>query len=182
MIDSKGNKHSEENGRFVCKEENDFKIKKKEEIAKFVEDFRKGKPTQKRIIIAGVSDKERKELERLLGDKINATTHTLHINELQHIEKRHGASGKADKSMADIEAYKHIPDVINNFDYIEANYENGKTKTTNAYIDKYGNKAQLVRYVKKENGNTSYVVEAITDTKRGDLSIITAYIQKKIER
>ena len=180
MIDNKGNKHSEENGRFVCKEENDFKIKKKEEIAKFVEDFRKGKQTQRRIIIAGVSDKERKELERLLGDKINATTHTLHIDELRHIENRHGENGKADKSMANIEAYKHIPDVINNFDYIEFAYTSkSNTKRSKKYIDKYGEKARLVCYVKKENGNTSYVVEAITDTKRGDLSIITAYKQKK---
>ncbi len=41
MIDNKGNKHSEKNGRFVCKEENDFKIKKKEEIDKLKSELEK---------------------------------------------------------------------------------------------------------------------------------------------
>lgn len=160
---------------------NYFKEKKEQEIVDFVENFRKGKITKTRIVIGNVSERERKALEELTGDKINATTHTLHVNELQHIENRHGNKGQHDKTMSDIEAYKNIPNVIKNFDYVEFVYEKNNIKTTNAYLNKQGKSSQLVRYVKKENNNNSYVVEAITDTKRGDLSIISAY-SKKIER
>ena len=157
-----------------------FKEKKEQEIVDFVEDFRKGKITKTRIVIGNVTERERKALEELTGDKINATTHTLHVNELQHIENRHGNKGQHDKTMSNIEAYKNIPNVIKNFDYVEFVFNKwGDVDFSKKYKNKYGKQAKKVRYIKENNNNISYVVEAITDTKRGDLSIISAYSKKK---
>lgn len=153
---------------------------KGQEIADFVESVKNGNPIAKKIVISEVTDRERKRIEELTGEKLTATKHTISINEVKHIIKRHGEKGLADKSMADIEAYKAIPDIIHNFDNIEYCYDKkGEIDTTTAYLNKNGEPSKLIKYLKKFNNKISYVVEAIADTSKNQLYIISAYSTKK---
>lgn len=153
---------------------------KGQEIADFVESVKNGNPIAKKIVISEVTDRERKRIEELTGEKLAATKHTISINEVKHIIKRHGEKGLADKSMADIEAYKAIPDIIHNFDDIEYCYDKkGNIDTTTAYLNKNGEPSKLIRYLKKSNNKISYVVEAIADTSKNQLYIISVYSTKK---
>lgn len=51
----------------------------------------------------------------------------------------------------------------------------GKIARSKRYKNKKGEQAPLIKYTKKINNHVCYVVEAITDCKRGDISIISAY-------
>lgn len=153
---------------------------KGQEIADFVESVKNGNPIAKKIVISEVTDRERKRIEELTGEKLTATKHTIRMDEVKHIIKRHGEKGLADKSMADIEAYKAIPDIIHNFDNIEYCYDKkGNIDTTTAYLNKNGEPSKLIRYLKKSNNKISYVVEAIADTSKNQLYIISVYSTKK---
>lgn len=148
-------------------------------IADFVEKVRNNKESPAIIEVCPIKERERKCIEKLTGEVLNATKHTLHKDELVHIENRHGRNGKHDSSMSDIEAYEHIPDIIHNFDSLDYVYENGKIVRAHRYKNKKGEQAPLIRYVKSIDNYTCYVVEAVTDCKRGDVSIISAYRAKK---
>ena len=153
---------------------------KGQEIADFVESVKNGNPIAKKIVISEVTDRERKRIEELTGEKLTATKHTISINEVKHIIKRHGEKGLADKSMADIEAYKAIPDIINNFDNIEYCYDKkGEIDVTYAYRDKNREPAKLIKYTKYMSDKIAFIVEALSDNKKDELNIITAYCNKK---
>ena len=74
----------------------------KKKISDYVERFREGKEVENEIILSDVGDKEREAIEKLMGEKLTATQHVLCLDELRHIEKRHGRNGEHDHSMADM--------------------------------------------------------------------------------
>lgn len=153
---------------------------KGQEIADFVESVKNGNPIAKKIVISEVTDRERKRIEELTGEKLTATKHTIRMDEVKHIIKRHGEKGLADKSMADIEAYKAMPDIIHNFDDIDYCYDKkGEIDFSGTFKDKNNIPAKLIRYTKHKSDKTAFVVEALNDNKYGELSIISAYSTKK---
>ena len=163
--------YNKENGRWISQGQ---------ALVNIVKDFRAGNEVPKIITISEVNDREKSEIERITGDKITrAIIHTIHVDELKHIENRHGIKGVADNSMSDLSDYKYIPLVLHDFDRIELlKTKNGESVFSSRYKNKYGQQAQLIRFEKIINNEYFYVVEALTDTKRGDLSIITAYKEK----
>lgn len=149
-----------------------------QQIVEYVRSLRNGNEVPKLIIIGKVSKKEKAKIEELTGEELSAINHTLHIDEFRHIEKRHGEKGKSDHSMAELDAYKNIPNVLHGFDSIDYVYDkSGNIATSKRYKDKHGKQAPLIKYIKRIDGKACYVVEAVTDCKRGDISIITAYRQ-----
>ncbi len=155
---------------------------KGKEIADFVKAVRNGQNYQKKITVCEISDKERVRIEELTGEKLKAKKHSLSLNELVHIEKRHGVNGRADKTMMDLKAYENIPNVLNDFDNLEfITDENGTVQTTKAYLDANGKQAKMIKYEKNIDEVSCYVVEAITDGKTKDIIIMSAYRKNKKE-
>ena len=96
-------------------------------------------------------------------------------NGVEHINRRHGKQGKADKSMANSEDVGRIKYVLEHFDgaTLEPTFAKG-------YSRKNGKPAPKVVFYKKING-TYYVVEAASDANTKKNYIVSAYINKKIE-
>lgn len=162
-----------EGGQFVARANNE------QDIINYVNMVLNGEEAPRKIIVGDIEDRERLAIEKLTGDKLNAVYHTLSENEVRHIEKRHGTNGKADTSMSEIESYGKIIDVIRNFDAVELVERDGKIQTASKYVNKYGEKAKLVAFKKSLTNTDMIVVEAITDTKRGDILIMSARQIKK---
>lgn len=92
---------------------------KKKKISDYVENFRKGNGVEGEITLSDVGEKERKAIEKLTGEKLTATKHVLSLDELRHIEKRHGTNGDSDHSMSDMSRYEQIIDVLQNPDTVD---------------------------------------------------------------
>ncbi len=99
-----------------------------------------------------------------VGEKIVANKDTI-----THIEKRRGANGKANKTMADINDIARLKYVIDNFDNA---YLSCETTTAKRLSD--GARAPKVIFSKKVNG-TYLVVEAVSNSKSNTNLIVTAY-------
>lgn len=151
----------------------------KEQLAEYVDDFRKGKTVPKIINVTEVTARERTEIEKLTKTKLNATKHTLALSEMQHTEKRHGMKGNANHSMSELEDYKNIIDTLHNFDKVDfCRRKDGKIDYS-AYVDKNGNHAPKIKYTKNIESSVQSVIEAITDIeKSSDIKIISAYKEK----
>ena len=99
-----------------------------------------------------------------VGEKIIANKDTI-----THIEKRHGANGQTNKTMADINDIARLKYVIDNFDNA---YLSCETTTAKRLSD--GARAPKVIFSKKVNG-TYLVVEAVSNSKSNTNLIVTAY-------
>lgn len=150
-------------------------------VVEFVKSVKEGKPIAKSVEVGAVNDRERKRIEELTGEKLNATKHVLNLNEAVHILNRHGENGKADKSMADVKEFAKIEDTLHNFDSLDFVIKNGYVETTKAYKNSRNERAKLIIYKKRIDNNNFFTVEAISDAKDGSINIITSY-QTKIKK
>lgn len=178
----------DEKGRFA--EQNVQKIKElekkfnddleddKNRLSSVIEKKRRGEEIPRRLIVTNISDRAKKAIENLIGRPINALYHTLDIDEINHIEKRHGVKGKHDKSMASIEDYKLIVDVLHNFDNVSFLRNEKGDIVYSHYTDKNNTRALMLSFSKIIGQKEKLVVEAVTDGKSKNLMIISSYIHK----
>lgn len=151
----------------------------KKRVAEFIEKKRLGERTQRKLMVTKVSDRLKKAVEALTGQPLNALYHTLDINEYKHIEKRHGIVGEHDKSMASIDDYTKIVDVLHNFDGVDFVRDNKGNIEYSNFTDKNGKLAPLMQFTMSMGNKEKIVVEAITDGKSQDIKVISSYSHKK---
>ena len=125
--------------------------------------------------VAQVSRRMADTIKTLTGMDVSDNTIVLDKNGVEHINRRHGKQGKADKGMANSEDVGRIKYVLEHFDgaTLEPTFAKG-------YSRKNGKPAPKVVFYKKING-TYYVVEAASDANTKKNYIVSAYINKKIE-
>lgn len=116
-----------------------------------------------------------KDITEKSGIDISGFGTSIKPDELTHIEKRHGIYGEADNSMADVRDLGKIQYVLDNYDNVNLTGE-----VSNSYKNSDGLPAKMIIFDKRING-TYYVVEAVPDSKRKKLQIISAYKSKKRE-
>lgn len=151
----------------------------KKKVGDYVERFREGEEVESEIVLSGVGEKEREAIEKLTGEKLTATQHVLCLSELRHIEKRHGRHGEHDHSMADIEKYEQIIEVLKNPDSVDFCLDKkGERQYSYNYRDKNNRPAKLLTFTKVYDGYEQMVVEAVCDSKYGKLHVITSYTKK----
>ena len=137
---------------------------KKKKISDYVENFRKGNGVEGEITLSDVGEKERKAIEKLTGEKLTATKHVLSLDELRHIEKRHGTNGDSDHSMSDMSRYEQIIDVLQNPDTVDFCVDKkGRRVFSNLYRDKNNNPAKMITFIKNYDEYMQMVVEAVCD-------------------
>lgn len=142
----------------------------------YVERFRDGDEVESEIEVAKVEERERKEIEKLTGDKLTATSHVLNVDELRHIENRHGENGAQDHSMSNVDNYKNIADVLHNFDKIDfCRDKKGAIQYSAKYRGKDNKPAVMLTYTKKYSNHIHMVVETVCESKSGKLHIISSY-------
>lgn len=147
------------------------------DYAKKVENKNQGK--QKFVEVTKVNKLNSDKINELTG--VDTTGYTIKLRGQtleQHITPRHGANGKADKSMADINDLSRMGYIIDNADRIDYVYDkNGRPKVSREYTNKDSSRANLIMFEKKIDGHY-YVVTAVPDTKDKSLQVVSSYIKK----
>ena len=121
------------------------------------------------IQLGDVSQRQAAEIEALTGISVEGFGTEAKANAFRHIAERHGANGVSDHSMADINDIARMQYVIDNYDSVELLPENSRE-----FRDRNSQRAPLMRLSKRVNGNY-YIVEAVPDTNRKKLEVVTAY-------
>lgn len=122
-----------------------------------------------------VTERAAGDIQQITGIDVRGNKTELDQRAIEHIFKRHGEKGKADHSMRDVNDIARIQYVIDNYDSIE----NGGSTSAYRYQNAEGKQvhAQTVLIKKKVNG-TYFVVEAVPDTKKKTLYVVSAYMSK----
>lgn len=173
-------KHPRDNeGKFDDKGNSGAPAKVDKGLVEFVKNI-DSLPDKAQYVVGEVSERERRDIERLTGEKLNAMQHVINASEIRHIITRHGEKGAADKTMSNIDDYGLINSVIKNYDSLDFVRDNkGNVVKATSYFITPTEKAQLIKYEKVNSDSVSFVVEALTDTKKGVLHIISAYKKEK---
>lgn len=149
-------------------------------VAKFAEKAQAGELSKRASYkLSDVTTDEAERLKELTGVDTTGYTHSLKANTVdEHIMKHHGAKGSADSSMADINDLSRINYIIKNADDVEvAKNANGTVDLSREFLNSDGSGAPKIKYTKKIDGHY-YVVEAVPDSGKKKIQVVTAYIEK----
>lgn len=148
-----------------------------EGLTKFVSDVASKRITKQnaRYELKPVSDRAAKDIKRITGVDVSGNKTVIEARQVEHIIKRHGKNGNADKSMRDTNDLGRIQYVLDNYDSVS---DGGRSEaySTNKPNGKRG-AAKTVVFEKAVNG-TYYVVEAVPDTAKKTTYIVSAYMSK----
>ena len=154
----------------------DYQNSVDEELVEYIE-MVKENPGKKlpRYPLNPVTDRAAADIQRITGIDVRGNKTEIEARMVEHIIKDHGESGDTDHSMRDVNDIARIQYVIDNYDSIA----HGGTSSAYVYQNQHGRNtnAQTVVMQKKVNG-TYFVVEAVPDTKRKTLFVVSAYMSK----
>lgn len=148
-----------------------------EELVDYVNRAKEGKVGKReRHKFGGIKRGEADKIEQLTGKNVDGYAHSIGVNDLEHIERRHGIKGQADHTMADVNDIGRIRYVVENYDNIKRTVnDKGEPQFTNAYLDKEMKPSPLITYEKRVDGHV-YVVEAVADTSKKEVRVLSAYM------
>lgn len=131
------------------------------------------------FLIGKVSEKAAQSIENVTGIDVSDYEHRISPDAVIHIEKRHGANGEHDNSMAKSADIAQIPYILNNFSNIEiVKDRDGNVALSRKYRDKNNQNAPMIRMELPIKNNKFYVVEAVPDTKAHTLWVVSAYAEQ----
>ena len=116
-----------------------------------------------------VSPRAAEDIQRLTGIDVEGFGTEAKANAFRHIEQRHGQNGKADQPMADVNDVARMQYVIDNYDEMEL-----LDATSKEFLSREKHQAPQIMLSKRVDG-TYYVVEAVPDTNKRKLEIVSAY-------
>jgi len=152
-------------------------------IMQFIQDVRDGRPkTKKPYTIGQVAPRTAADIEAITGVDVSGYTHKLTADAVRHIDKGHGTSGISDHSMMDDAHLARVAYVMEHYDQVELTRDqNGNIDYSDQYQNSDQSKALKVKFSKQIDGRLQYVIEAIPDSQRKSLWIISAYATGKID-
>lgn len=128
--------------------------------------------------ISEVSPRQTQDIKAITGVDTTGFENIITGDAVTHIDSRHGVDGEHDHSMADTNDLARIGYVLDNYDSVALdNNADGTPRSSPRWMNRDNTGALQVRFQKKIDG-TMYVVEAVPDSKRSALAVVTAYIQK----
>lgn len=133
-------------------------------------------------IISTVSQREINDIMSETSVDVTGFRHNINGSTVNHIIKRHGKNGIADKSMAVDADIARIEYVLKNYDNVKridyADLDDATKSLTYVWQNSDRSASQIIKFEKKVDG-TYYVVEAVPDSKAKKLQVISAYIGNK---
>lgn len=126
-----------------------------------------------KVQLGKVSDSNAAQIQRETGIDVRGYDVAIEARQIDHILKDHGENGAANQSMANPEDIARIEYALNDPDRIT------KSRPTKAYVTNKDGKmkpADTVLYEKLLEDGSYYVVQAVPETKKKTLYILTAFI------
>ena len=148
------------------------------DIIEFVSEVKNGNQNFQRLAISNVSEKQIKDIKKLLGIDVTGYRNSINTSTVEHILNRHGENGKQDKSMKNIKDIARMSYVLSEYDDVDIlRDEKGEPILSIEFMDKNNKPAYMLKYTKKING-TYYVVVAAPENRFKRMWVVSAYIQK----
>lgn len=120
-------------------------------------------------------------ISRLVNFDVSKFKTRINGETIKHIDRRHGANGKHDYSMKDVNDIARVAYVFNNADDVEQTINSkGNIVYSKQYRNKDNTPSPVITVSKKING-TYYIALAVPDSNSKCLHIISAYISNKKE-
>ena len=129
-----------------------------------------------KVQLTVISDDVATRIQKLTGVDVHGYKVAVEARQVDHILKEHGENGRTDHSMANAADIAKMEYALENPDSIV------KAGTTRAYVTNKNGKmkpADTVLYEKQNGDGSYYVVQAVPDTNKKTLYIVTAFIGKK---
>lgn len=132
-----------------------------------------------RYPVSEVSSREATSIRETTGVDANGFTNILTGGAVDHIEKRHGANGKADKSMRDLNDLGRVGYILEHFDSAELlRNEDGSPSLSDVWKNSDGTPAARMLFTKKVDG-VYYTAVATPDSNAGVIAIESAFMSKE---
>lgn len=145
-------------------------------VLDLVDRVRKGQTKgSEKVQLSNVSDTVAAQIQRETGIDTRGYSVAIEARQVEHILNRHGENGKANGSMANPEDLGRVEYVLNNPDRVS------KSDPTKAYVTNRDGKmkpADTVLYEAQLEDGSYYVVQAVPETKKRTLYIVSAFIGK----
>lgn len=143
-------------------------------IEALIEKIQKGDYSQdEKVYFEDVSPEIARRIKEITGIDVTGFHVAVEARQLAHILKDHGASGLANHSMSDPLDIARMEYALKNPDDMRAA---GKAKAYSYMKNGYNRTADTVLYEKAIGDKSYYVVQAVPDTKKKTLYIVTAFI------
>ncbi len=123
-----------------------------------------------------VSDKAVGKIKEILGVDVSGYKVVIEARQIKHILKGHGEQGRTDHSMANDVDIGKMEYVFKNFDSV---VDGGRTEAYFEMKNGHNRTARTVLYEKEIGEQSYYVVQAVPETKRKTLFVVSTYIGKK---
>lgn len=151
-----------------------YKMSENGELYQFIQDSLDGELSKKTYhkLSSSISDRLANDIEKIVGFSVQGYSNEISSEHVRHIQNRHGPNGKSDHSMQDLHDVARIGYVVDHHDKIiegDLNHE---------YKNRDNSFSRNVILQKKIEDNYFYVVEAVPDTVRKTLHVVSAYINK----
>lgn len=150
------------------------------DLLELIEKVRAGDYKDSETVALGIIDQNTAErIQEITAIDVDGWTCEIEARQINHILRRHGQAGEADKSMANDMDIAKIEYSLKNYESIT---DGGRS---NAYINFVTNKnrpAKTVRYKTNIGGRYYYTVQAVPNTKRKTLYIVSAFIANEKQK
>ena len=131
-----------------------------------------------RFSISETGERTAGRVKELAGVDATGFENIITGGAVDHIEKRHGANGKADRSMADINDIGRLGYVLENFDDATVLLnDDGTPSVSDVWKNSDGTPAKRILFTKKING-VYYAAVATPDSNAKVLAVESAFISK----
>lgn len=148
-----------------------------EGLKDFIQKRRNGELWKKaKYTVGNVDARTQADIKNAIGIDTNGYKIVFDVGSDEHIVRRHGAEGEHDRSMTDINDEARLSYVLRNYDDLYS-----LDDTSGKVSNRDNTPAQLVRLEKQVDG-TYYIVEAVPDSARKEINIISAYMQKAAQQ
>mgnify|MGYP007107714934 FL=1 len=127
------------------------------------------------VINEHIPAKLAEKIEDIVGFSVEDYSNTISVNGIKHILKRHGEKGTADHSMSNYEDIGRIGYAVDHAEKVWPSDEKGSRE----YKDSDNKPSQKVVIQSKIGNGYYYVVEAVPNSNKKTLGVVTAYINKK---
>ena len=155
----------------------EYKAAVDENLVSFIENVRDNpNETKGQYPLKPVSDRAAADIKTKTGVDVTGNKTVIEARIIKHILNRHGENGAANTSMKDINDIARIQYVLDNYDDVSP------SGTTAAYVTNKANgkhgQAKAVVFSKAVDG-TYYIVEAVPDTAKKTVYVVTAYMSNE---
>ena len=146
------------------------------ELLKEVENVERGEfEPKKKTPVGNINQSQATLIKKITGIDVTGYRVFIENRQIAHIIKEHGKNGRSDHSLADNNDISKIPFIIENNNNIVAA---GTTQSYVSNIEGNNKPAKTVLYEKPIGEKSYYVVEAVPETSKKALYVVSAFIGK----